>query len=95
MPVYHSSFNDVENCKTVCNVTVLPLKTRSRGPAPKALDSERDVIDEAIEFFRANVFFKSYEVKGGADRALIYLTIYISQVFIVFFIFLCPSLYKP
>ena len=80
MPVYHSTFNSAEGFNSVSNCTILPVRTRSRGPAPKALDTERDIIDEAIEFFRANVFFKSFEVKGGADRVLLYLTIYISQV---------------
>ena len=32
-----------------------------------------------VYFFKANVFFKSYEVKGAADRVLIYLTLYISE----------------
>ena len=26
-----------------------------------------DIVDEAIAFFRANVLFKSFEPKGGAD----------------------------
>lgn len=28
-----------------------------------ALDAEQDIIDEALYYFKANVFFKSYEVK--------------------------------
>lgn len=39
---------------------------------------EPDIIDEALEYFKANVFFRNYEVKGPADRVLIYLTLYIS-----------------
>lgn len=38
-----------------------------------------DIIDEAISFFKANVLFRNYEVKGPADRVLVYLTLYISQ----------------
>ncbi|KAJ1557118.1 subunit of the Arp2/3 complex, partial [Nowakowskiella sp. JEL0078] len=41
-------------------------------------DSE-DIIDEAILLFRANSFFRNFEIKGGADRLLIYLTLYISE----------------
>jgi actin related protein 2/3 complex subunit 3 len=37
-----------------------------------------DVIDEAIKFYRANVLFRNYELQGGADRLIIYLTLYIS-----------------
>jgi hypothetical protein len=38
-----------------------------------------DIIDEALNFFKANVMFRNFEVKGAADRLLIYLTLYISQ----------------
>jgi len=36
-------------------------------------------VDEAINFFKANVLFRNFEVKGPADRVLIYLTLYVSQ----------------
>ena len=32
-----------------------------------------------MDFFKANVLFRNYEVKGGADRVLVYLTLYIQQ----------------
>jgi hypothetical protein len=55
------------------------LKTKYKGPAlPCAADKE-DIIDEALNFFKANVFFRNFEVKGPADRVLIYLTLYISS----------------
>jgi hypothetical protein len=38
-----------------------------------------DIIDEAIDFFRANVLFRQYDPKGPADRVLCYLTIYIGE----------------
>lgn len=38
-----------------------------------------DIIDEVLFFFKANVLFKHFEVKGPADRVLIYLTLYITQ----------------
>jgi hypothetical protein len=44
-----------------------------------ACADQPDIIDEAISFFKANVLFRNYEVKGPADRVLIYLTLYISQ----------------
>lgn len=40
---------------------------------------EEDIIDETIKFFRANVFFRNYDVKGGADRTLIYLTLFVAE----------------
>jgi hypothetical protein len=35
-----------------------------------------DIIDETLNFLRANVFFRNYDVRGGADRTLIYLTLF-------------------
>ena len=49
------------------------------GPAPKADFETDDVVDEAISQFRANVFFKNYEVKGPADKVIIYLTVFIQK----------------
>jgi len=37
-----------------------------------------DIVDEAITFFRANVFFRNFDIKSVADKLLIYLTFYIN-----------------
>jgi actin related protein 2/3 complex subunit 3 len=34
-------------------------------------------VDEALDLFKANIFFSTYEVKGKADRILIYCTLYV------------------
>lgn len=38
-----------------------------------------DIIDETLLYFKANTLFKHFEVKGGGDRVLIYLTLYTTQ----------------
>eukprot|EP01084_Bolivina_argentea_P228674 386169_1 len=61
-------------------MAILPLKTSYRGPAPPLTPAQQnapDIIDEAIEFFKANVMFRNYDVQGPADRVLLYLTLYI------------------
>jgi len=78
MPAYHSSMNGGEH-EVACGCAVLPLKTTTRGPAPLLADSEDDIVDEVLGYFKANVLFKHFEVKGAADRVLIYLTLYITQ----------------
>jgi actin related protein 2/3 complex subunit 3 len=78
MPVYHSSFNNVQ-AQTVCGASVLPIKTAFKGPANPCPADQMDIIDEAIDFFRANVLFRQYDPQGPADRVLCYLTIYISE----------------
>ena len=45
-------------------MALLPVKTSFRGPAPPLANSEeQDIIDEALYFFKANVFFRTYEIK--------------------------------
>ncbi len=57
----------------------LPIKTTARGPAPPAKADEKDIIDEAIETFKANVMFRNFEIKGSGDRVLCYLTLYVTH----------------
>ena len=49
------------------------------GPAIKADFETDDIIDEGINFFRANILFKYYDIKGAADRNIIYLTVFIQK----------------
>ena len=77
--VYHSSLNELPDVQQVCGCSMLPIVTTTRGPAPLAPEGQEDIIDEVLGFFKANVLFKHFEVKGGADRVLIYLTLYITQ----------------
>ncbi|XP_064460370.1 actin-related protein 2/3 complex subunit 3-like isoform X1 [Ornithodoros turicata] len=73
---YHSQFTNAQTF--VGNMALLPLRTQFYGAAPKSSE-ENDIIDEALYFFKANVFFRTYEIKSEADRVLIYLTLYISD----------------
>jgi len=78
--VYHSSFNEDQGNRLICNMSILPLKTKYKGPAnPQREVDKEDVVDEALNFFKANVLFRNFEVKGPADRVLLYLTYYIKQ----------------
>jgi len=75
------------------NFALLPLRTRTRGPAytlPALApgtsdldidpDSESyDPLDEVLSLFRANTFFRNFEIKGPADRLLIYGILFVSE----------------
>ncbi|KAI9143353.1 putative ARC18-subunit of the Arp2/3 complex [Paraphysoderma sedebokerense] len=78
MPVYHSSFNEID-ARQLGNMAFLPIKTKIRGPAPNADPNSDDIVDEALTLFRANCFFRNFEIKGPADRTLIYLILFISD----------------
>jgi hypothetical protein len=40
-----------------------------------------DIIDEAITYFRVNVLFKNFEIRGPGDKVLVYLFVLISHFF--------------
>eukprot|EP00090_Calanus_glacialis_P038199 TRINITY_DN66778_c0_g1_i1.p1 TRINITY_DN66778_c0_g1~~TRINITY_DN66778_c0_g1_i1.p1 ORF type:complete len:181 (-),score=51.64 TRINITY_DN66778_c0_g1_i1:176-718(-) len=78
MPAYHSSFGS--GTQAVGNMALLPIKTTNRGPAPcLPVSDTADIIDEALYYFKANVFFRTYEIKSESDRVLIYLTLYVTE----------------
>ncbi|KAG0243623.1 subunit of the Arp2/3 complex [Actinomortierella wolfii] len=79
MPAYHSAFNEAPDLRSVGGFAFLPIKTKFRGPAPIADPNADDIIDEALNLFRANVLFRNFEIKGDADRVLIYLILYITE----------------
>jgi hypothetical protein len=76
------------------NFALLPLRTRTRGPAVQlpalpadvteltidASHESYDPLDEILALFRANTFFRNFEIKGPADRVLIYGILYVSEV---------------
>ncbi|KAK9125083.1 hypothetical protein Scep_013929 [Stephania cephalantha] len=76
--VYHSSFVNEEEFANACGCPLLPLKTHIKGPAPLSNQDSADIVDEAITFFRANVFLRNFDIKSSADKLLIYLTFYIN-----------------
>ncbi|KAL6720279.1 subunit of the Arp2/3 complex [Lecanora helva] len=75
------------------NFALLPLRTRTRGPAytlpalpPNSSDLDvdpdsesYDPLDEVLSLFRANTFFRNFEIKGPADRLLIYGILFLSE----------------
>ena len=76
---YHSHFNSkLEGVPIVGKIPLLPLNTKFKGPAPPA--DGKDIIDEAIFFFRANVLFSRFEFEGDADVLLVYATLCIQEI---------------
>lgn len=66
---------------------LLPLRTKTRGPAytlpipspplpaneaPDPDSESYDILDEVLALFRANTFFRNFEIQGSADRLLMY-----------------------
>lgn len=88
MQAYNSIFNNDPNPpRLIGNFPILPLRTKTRGPAytlpiphpplpasdsPDPDSESYDVLDEVISLFRANTFFRNFEIQGPADRLLIY-----------------------
>ena len=93
MPAYHSVFLDEPNQQIIGNFALLPLRTRTRGPAQQLpqlpsgtselelepSNESYDPLDEVLALFRANTFFRNFEIKGPADRVLIYGILFLSE----------------
>lgn len=77
MPVQHSHFNEYSDVRLVGNFAILPLRTKVRGPAYPTDDY--DILDEVVDLFRVNSFFRNFEILGPADRTLIYGILFINE----------------
>lgn len=80
MPAYHSTFlaEDSIDSRIIGNLIILPINTKFRGPSFPS-QQDYDIIEETIDLFRANSFFKNFDIKGPADRLLIYGILFISD----------------
>ena len=77
---YHSKWNDDASIPVLSGLAFAPIKTKFAGPAVVLPEStEDDIVDEAIGYFRAQCLFKNFEVKGPADKLMIYITVYIQK----------------
>lgn len=78
----------------VGNLPLLPLRTKTRGPAytlpipdpplpayetPDPDSESYDILDEVLSVFRANTFFRNFEIQGPADRLLVYGILFVSD----------------
>ena len=88
MPAYHSTIDC--NVRFVKSIPLLPLKTSVRGPAPscnfyksKNVGDGPDILDETLTLFRANSFFRNFEIKSPADILLIYSTLFIQECLVL------------
>jgi actin related protein 2/3 complex subunit 3 len=83
MPSYHSIFNDI-NYPSACGIPIIEFVTKLPDMDSNKLkvsmsEIDIDIIDEALIYFRANVLFKNFPIKGDADKLLIYITIFIQK----------------
>lgn len=79
--------------QVIGNFPLLPLRTRVRGPAytlpldaslpahlsPEPDSESYDALDEVLSLFRANTFFRNFEIQGPADRLMIYGILWVSE----------------
>ena len=61
----------------------MAFRTKIDGPANINFQPKNniDIIDEAFEYFRVNVLFKNFEIKGPGDKVLVYLFVLLSHLF--------------
>lgn len=79
MPARNSTFLATDSdSRIVGNFAVLPLRTKFRGPAYPSQE-DYDIADEVLDLFRVNTFFRNFEIRGPADRALVYGILFVSD----------------
>ncbi|EMG45739.1 ARC18 Actin-related protein 2/3 complex subunit 3 [Candida maltosa Xu316] len=81
MPAYHSTFlaeEQTQDNRTIGNLSLLPFHTKFRGPVYPP-QQDYDIVEETLDLFRANSFFKNFEIKGNSDRLLIYGILFVSD----------------
>jgi actin related protein 2/3 complex subunit 3 len=84
MPSYHSIFNEIQY-PTACGIPLIEFKFNKLPDIdPSKLKSslseiDLDIIDESLIYFRANVLFKNFPIRGDADKLLVYITVYIQK----------------
>ncbi|CAI7884554.1 unnamed protein product [Closterium sp. NIES-54] len=67
-------------CFSLGPLPSLPLHLFSPSlPGETDAVGETDIVDEAITLFRANVLFRRFDIRGPADKLLVYLTLYINM----------------
>ena len=78
---YHSQLDETI-VDTPGGFPLCAVKTKQKIPAKYlSRSSDADIIDEALTYFKCNVFFKNYDMSvAKADKLLVYLTLYISSL---------------
>lgn len=71
----HCPFHACAYCFSRQLASLLPAR-----PAATEDPSRADIINEALDLFRANALFRNFEIQGPADRLLIYLILFIGDV---------------
>lgn len=56
-----------------------PIQATHPSSACPADPNRDDIVTEALDLFRANSLFRNFEIKGPADRLLIYLILFIGD----------------
>jgi actin related protein 2/3 complex, subunit 3 len=61
----------------------MQLSPLAAGESDLTIDAAHesyDPLDEVLSLFRANTFFRNFEIKGPADRVLIYGILFVQEI---------------
>jgi actin related protein 2/3 complex, subunit 3 len=61
-------------------MTLPPLAAGTSELDVDAANESYDPLDEVLALFRANTFFRNFEIKGAADRVLIYGILFVQEI---------------
>ena len=66
-----------------CDLAWMPLKNpnsiNGNAPEPQGPESENDIVDDIIYYFRPNVFYSEYPIDSPVNRTYVYGTLYLAE----------------
>jgi len=77
MGVYRLTTLEDRTWETACGVPLLTISTTTTSKPDD--NDDVDFIDEILNGFRANVLYRSFDVRSPSDRLLVYLTFFASE----------------
>jgi actin related protein 2/3 complex, subunit 3 len=64
------------NAESIANVAVTSPAAVTQTPQQSVPE---DIVDEALQLYRINVLFRSFDIRGPADRTLVYAILFIGD----------------
>lgn len=75
---------EAKNQPEVCGFAKISTQVGKTVPQPpqnnfSQLPNFSSIVDEALYLYRANIFFRNFDLKGPADRTLLYATLFLQE----------------
>jgi len=82
MPAYHSALLGDSTLPVLAGFATPDVQRIGSASVsdPQAAECPADIVDEALALYRLNAFCRAFDIRGPADRTLVYLLLHIGDV---------------